>query len=187
LPESLRAPAQHIKLLQDKRRTLCDAQLGAELQFLAALRREYDAGNTTWPQLRDAYVTLSAGRLRGLDARWLDAMPVSPAVVIAKAQRETTGAGRVWKGHRPLLHGEQYPPAGQCVVYVLFDAEGHPIYVNNTNRCAQRLADHQAHHKQYSMWVAHGCVDRAEANEVEARFSRRYRLNLSRQRARASA
>ena len=76
LPEPLRASAQHIgllnnkrRLLDDKRRRLVDALVSAELQFLAALRREGEAGETSWAQLRDAYATLSAGKLRGLRTR----------------------------------------------------------------------------------------------------------------------
>ena len=68
LPEPLRASAQHIgllnnrrRLLDNKRRRLVDALVSAELQFLAALRREGEAGETSWAQLRDAYATLSAG------------------------------------------------------------------------------------------------------------------------------
>src|ERR1700738_1772988 len=86
--EPLRASAQHIELLQDKRRRLAAALVSAELQFLAALRRECEAGETTWAQLRDASNTLSAGRLRGLRARWMDAIPVSPETVIVNAKRE---------------------------------------------------------------------------------------------------
>jgi hypothetical protein len=60
MPKSLRVAVQHIRLLQNKRHTLTDALVGAELQFLAALRRECDAGQTTWRELRDAYATLAA-------------------------------------------------------------------------------------------------------------------------------
>jgi hypothetical protein len=95
LPEPLRASAQHIGLLHDKRRQLndkrhrlVDAQVSAELQFLAALRREYEAGQTSWTQLDDAYATLSAGKLRGLRGRWMDAIGISPEKVIANAQGE---------------------------------------------------------------------------------------------------
>jgi hypothetical protein len=88
LPESLRASAQHIGLLQDKRRRLANIQVSAELQFLAALRRECEAGQTSWAQLRDAYAVLSAGRLRGLRARWMDAISISPEKVIANAEAE---------------------------------------------------------------------------------------------------
>jgi hypothetical protein len=96
LPEPLRASAQHIgllnnkrRLLDDKRRRLVDALVSAELQFLAALRREGEAGETSWAQLRDAYATLSAGKLRGLRARWMDAMRISPEKVAANAKSET--------------------------------------------------------------------------------------------------
>ena|SRR5689334_12470925 len=95
LPEPLRASAQHIGLLhdkigllRDKRHRLVDALVSAELQFLAALRREYDAGETNWAQLHDAYATLSAGKLRGLRARWMDAMRISPEKVAANANSE---------------------------------------------------------------------------------------------------
>lgn len=95
LPEPLRASAQHIgllnnkrRLLDDKRRRLVDALVSAELQFLAALRREGEAGETSWAQLRDAYATLSAGKLRGLRARWMDAIGISPEKVIANAKAE---------------------------------------------------------------------------------------------------
>jgi len=95
LPEPLRASAQHIGLLHDKRRLLndkrhrlVDALVSAELQFLAALRRECDAEGTSWAQLRDAYLTLAAGKLRGLRARWIDAIGISPEKVIANAKAE---------------------------------------------------------------------------------------------------
>ena len=42
-----------------------------------------------WAQLRDAYATLSAGKLRGLRARWMDAMRISPEKVAANAKSET--------------------------------------------------------------------------------------------------
>jgi hypothetical protein len=180
LSEPLQASAQHIELLQDKRRHLADALVSAELQFLAALRREYDLGEMSWAQLRDAYSTLSAGRQRGLRARWMDAIGVSPEEVIVNAKREAAvGAGGVWRGHRPLRRGECYPPNGQCVVYVLFDADHHPISIRCTNRFSQRLADHRAQGKRWSSWAAQA-VDSAEAHEILAQFVCRYKANLSR-------
>jgi hypothetical protein len=175
LPESLRVAVQHIRLLQNKRQTLADALVGAELQFLAELRREYDAGQTTWRGLRDAYATLAAGRLRGLEARWMDAIGVSLEKVVANARWEKLGIGEVWQGHWPLHRGERFPPTGQCVVYVLFDADAHPIYVRGTNRCAHQFAVRQASRMRYLSWMAFGCVDRAEADMLEARLLRRLR------------
>ncbi|TDW71157.1 hypothetical protein EV653_5234 [Kribbella pratensis] len=97
LPESLRDSLQHIRLLQNKRRTLADAQVGAELQFLAALRRECNTGHTTWRELRHAYAALDAGRVRGMEARWMDAIGISPEKVVANAKREATRARGVRK------------------------------------------------------------------------------------------
>jgi len=88
LSEPLRASARHIELLQDKRRRWSDALVSAELQFLAALRRECLDGEMTWAQLGEAYSVLSAGRLPGLRARWMDAIPVSPEEVILNARQE---------------------------------------------------------------------------------------------------
>ncbi|HZR53393.1 MAG TPA: hypothetical protein VFB06_28295 [Streptosporangiaceae bacterium] len=184
LPEPLRGSAQHIGLLQDKRRRLSDALVSAELQFLAALRRECLDDEMTWAQLRDAYSLLSAGRLPGLRARWMDAVPVSPEQVILNAKREAAGgAGRTWRGHRPLHRGEYYPPSGQWVVYVLFDAGRHPVYVRSTNHCPQQFADHRAQGKRWSSWTA-CAVDSAEAYEVQARLIRRYQTDLNQHRAR---
>ena len=128
----------------------------------------------TWAQLRDVYSLLSAGRLPGLRARWMDAVPVSPEDVILNARREAAvAAGGVWRGHRPLHRGEYYPPIGQWVVYVLFDVGRHPVYVRSTNRCSQRFADHRAQGKRWSSWTAYA-VDSPEAHEVQARFMPRY-------------
>ena len=178
LPEPLRMAAQHIGLLQDKRRTLADALVGAELQFLAALHRGYDAGHITWWQLRDCYTTLSAGRLLGLEDRWMDAIGVSREKVIANADWETIRTAGVWKGHWPLRRGERFPPTGKCVVYVLFDADDHPISVRGTNRCAQQFAGRQVYRKRCLSWMAYGCVDRAGADMLEARLLRRYQLHI---------
>jgi hypothetical protein len=167
--------AQHIRLLQNKRRTLTDALVGAELQFLAALRRECDAGQTTWREVRHAYATLAAGGLRGLEARWMDAIGISPEKVVSNAKWEAIGAGEVWKGHWPLRRGERFPPTGQYVVYVLFDADTHPIYVRGTNRCSHQFASLRISLKRYMSWMAFACVDRAEADILEARLLRRLR------------
>ena len=106
LPEPLRASAQHIGLLHDKRRTLADkrrrlvdAQVSAELQFLAALRREAEAGETSWTQLRDGYAVLSAGKLRGSRARWMD----------AKSGRATATMIRIRNEAAELLKTEAAP------------------------------------------------------------------------------
>ena len=180
LPEPLRSSAQHIELLQDKRRRLADALVGAELQFLVALRREHEAGAMTWAQLRDAHSTLAAGRLRGLRARWIDAIAVSPETVVVNARREAAGgASGAWTGHRPLRRGEYYPPIGQLVVYVLFDAKQYPIYICSTNRCPQRFADLRAQGQQWSSWAAQA-VDSTEASALQARFVRRHETNLRR-------
>jgi hypothetical protein len=174
LSEPLRASAQHIELLQDKRRRLTCALVCAELQFLAALRRECLDGEMTWPELGDAYRLLPAGRMPGLRVRWMDAVAVSPESVILNARREAAGgADGVWRGHRPLRRGEYYPPIGQRVVYVLFDAGQHPVCVRSTNCCAQRFADHRAQGKRWSSWTAQA-VDSAEASQVQARLMRRY-------------
>jgi hypothetical protein len=161
------------------------AVVSAELKVLAALRDAYQGGEMTWAQLRDAYRVLSAARLPGLRARWMDAVPVSPENVILNARREPAGAaGGVWCGHSPLHRGEYYPPIGQRVVYVLFDAGRHAVYVRTTNRCSQRFAGHRAQGKRWSSWTAYA-VDSAEAYEVQARFMRRYQTDLNRQWARA--
>ena len=155
------------------------ALLSAELQFVAVLRDAYQSGEMTWAQLRDAYSLLSAVGLPGLQARWMDAVPVSPETVVLNARREAAGGpGGVWTGHRPLHRGEYYPPTGQWVVYVLFDVGRHPVYVRSTNRCSQRFADHRAQGKRWSSWTA-CAVGSAEAYEVQARFTRRYQTNLN--------
>jgi hypothetical protein len=184
----LHASAQHIGLIQDKRRRLSDALLDAELQFLAALRREYEAGDTTWRQMRNAYIMLSAGKLPGLQARWMDAIPVSPEKVIANAKREAAGAGRVWQGRWPLERGqrraETFPPSGQRVVYVLLDSDGRPIFVGSTAQCWRRFATHHADGMRWPRWMAYGCADRAEAFEIQARLLRRLQHRLKRDAAR---
>jgi hypothetical protein len=120
LPEPLRASAQHIGLLHDKRRLLNDKQrrlvealVSAELQFLAALRRECQAGETSWAQLHDAYATLSAGKLRGLRTRWMDAMRISPEKVIANAKAEAA-----WRAqsvaHAPAAAARPAPASSQA-------------------------------------------------------------------------
>jgi hypothetical protein len=105
----------------------------------------------------------------------MDAIGVSPETVVANAKWENIGAGEVWKGHWPLHRGERFPPTGQFVVYVLFDADTHPIYVRGTNRGARQFAGYQASRKRYLSWMAFGCVDRAEADILEARLLRRLR------------
>jgi hypothetical protein len=170
LPVSLRVAAQHIGLLQNKRRTLTDALVAAELQFLAALSRECDDGFTTWRDLRAARATLAPGGLPGLEARWMDAIGISPENVVANAKWEPIGSGKVWKGHWPLHRSEQFPPVGQYVVYVLFDADTHPMYARGTNRCARQFARLRVSSKRHMTWMAFACVDRAETDRLLRRI-----------------
>jgi hypothetical protein len=165
LPIALQSSAQHIGLIQDKRRRLAAALMGAELQFLVVLRREYEAGDVTWAQMRDAYRMLSAGKLRGLQSRWMDAISVGPKKVNANAKLEAAGAGRVWREHWPLerrgRYVETYPPSGQRVVYVLLDVDKRPLLRGSTDECRRRFATHDAHGLRWSSWTALGCGDRA--------------------------
>jgi hypothetical protein len=117
LPEPLRASAQHIgllhdkrRLLNDKRRRLLDASVSAELQFLTALRREGEAGQMSWAQLRDAYATLSAAKLRGLRARWMDAIGISPEKVIANANAKAEAARRARRVPQPRAAASRPAP-----------------------------------------------------------------------------
>jgi len=171
LPGTLQASIQHIGLLQDKRRRLTAALVGAELQFLVALRREYDTGGVTWTQLSLAYRALAAGNLRGTHARWMAAMPVGPASINANAELEAAAlVGRSWRGRWPLdrdgEHAESYPPAGQRVVYVLWDTEAVPVRLGTTNHCQHRFATHAAKGLRWSRWNAVGCADRAQASSI---------------------
>jgi len=167
LPDTLRASVQHIGLLQDKRRRLTAALVGAELQFLVALRREYETGDVNWTEMADAYRALSAGNLRGTHSRWMDAIPVGPKRVNANAKLEAALVGRIWRGHWPLHRrghlAESYPPTGQLVVYMLLDADDLPIHLGSTKQCRQRFATHDANGLRWSSWTALGCADRAQA------------------------
>jgi hypothetical protein len=167
LPGTLQASAQHIGLLQDRRRRLTAALVGAELQFLVALRREYEAGEMNWTEMADAYRTLSAGNLRGTQSRWMDAIPVSPKRVNANAELEAALVGLAWRGHWPLdrrgRHAEAYPPSGQRVVYMLLDVDDLPLLLGSTNQCRRRFATHDANGLRWSSWIALGCADRAQA------------------------
>jgi len=181
LPGTLQASAQHIGLLQDKigllqdkRRRLTAALVGAELQFLVALRREYEAGDLDWTEMADAYRTLSAGNLRGLQDRWMDAIPVSPERVNANAELEAALVGRGWQGHWPLdrrgRHAETYPPSGQRVVYVLLDVDDYPVRRGSTDQCRRCFATHDANGLRWSSWTALGCADRAQATCILRRL-----------------
>jgi len=171
LPGTLLASVQHIGLLQDKRRRLTAALVGAELQFLVALRREYEAGGLSWTELADAYGALSAGNLAGTHARWMAAMPFGPASINANAELESAAlVGRSWQGRWPLdrdgARPQTYPPAGQRVVYVLWDTEAFPVRLGTTNHCRHRFATHAAKGLRWSSWNAVGCADRAQASSI---------------------
>ncbi len=184
---ALAATAQHIRLLQEKRDRLTNALVDAELQYLAALRREYDAGATTMVQLRDAYDFLAAGKAPGVSARWRDQIPVSRAKAHAHAkQEERAEADGSWRGVWPIELNDAAPLKGQSVVYVLFDADHGPVYVGSTSQLRIRLATHSRDGKVFRYWIAHPCRDRDHAFEVEARFLHQYmpalNVNLPRMR-----
>lgn len=80
-----------------------------------------------------------------------------------------------WSGTFPLQKGEEWPPKGAFVVYVLFDSEGVVCYVGSTKQFNQRMKAHVRDGKRFVRWQAWSCTDRQAAYAMESRFLQQHR------------
>lgn len=179
LPVVLRATQDHIALIQAKRAKLAEGLLTVEGQFLTAVRREWEAGNLTWPELHSAYEQVRASDLSGVSIRWVGAGLPHRAHLVLQAKYAPNGAGGTWYGTWPLPAGDPYPLKGRDVVYVLFDDSRTPVYVGSSGNWLYRMKDHVKAGKRWASWIAHPCRDRGEAYALEARFIQQYKPDLN--------
>lgn len=180
IPESLHATTQHLELLREKRAYLAQVMLAAEGQYLLAIRREWVAGNLTWPQLLEIHKHLRTFELPGsFPTRWMEVMGIHRAEIVHQAARAANGVDGSWHGTWPLRNGEPYPLKGHNVVYVLFDDQRIPVYVGSSGHWNERMKQHVRAGKQWTSWLAHPCRDREAAYAAEAEFLRQFMPELN--------
>lgn len=167
------ATAQHLELLSRKRLRLEEAQREATSQYVLAVARAYASGEIGDVELHDAYMHLREISLPGFSTQWRDAgLPQSN---VLKLMARRAPRDEPWSGTFPLKAGEEWPPKGAFVVYVLFDAEGVVCYVGSTKHFNNRMKAHVRDGKAFVRWQAWSCVDRQAAYEMESRFLQQHR------------
>ena len=184
----LEATHQHIVLLNGKRDRLLAAQLAAEEQFLTHVARLREAGSLSEAELALIYGSYADCAAPGYMKRWKAAIPVSAA----RLQRLLRSPGRgapnmpdgTWRGAWPLAEDAPLPPAGACVVYVLYDAANEPCYVGSSQNLRARLRSHKTAGKEFAWWTAFACADRETAYRLEERLRSEYQPYLNKKRSR---
>lgn len=168
---------QHLAFLKRKEEQLHTARLDAEAQLLHALAGAYAAGDVGAVELSAAYEDYRRVCAPGFRNRWDSALPISAARMKWALRDQPNGPHGSWFGTDPLGDGVA-PRAGQCVVYVLFDASNTPCYVGSSEDFRHRLMNHRRD-KEFVRWVAYPCQDRARAYELEDRLLKEHKPYLN--------
>lgn len=177
------ATEQHIRLIQAKRVKLTAALIDAQEQYITAVAREFATGTMLWSELLRAYGVIRDSGLPGYGARW---QAVIPHTVHHIKRMAAIDEVEEWSGTGMDVYLDPgRPPKGACVVYLLCDEAGHPIYTGSTENFTSRTSHHRRD-KTWASWRAYRCRDRAHAYEVERRFLQQYKPSLNKQGARSA-
>lgn len=87
--------------------------------------------------------------------------------------------GHSWIGTFPVEKWAPIPARGMCVVYVLYDESGHPVYVGSTEDLGTRLQRHRYDGKVFAAWMAYRCTNREKAYKLEAKMLAAHRPPLN--------
>lgn len=187
----------HIGLIRSKLARLTEVQVDAERQVLHRVGRDFAAGTLSLEDLLDFYrgyrdLVCPAGddgkrvyiTRPGFSDLWNETIPVHSSKIANAVRndwmrkRYAPNENGTWSGEFPLGLRDQRPPAGQCVVYVLFDDANVPCYVGSTSGFKGRLDGH-GREKSFARWVAHPCEDREAAYQMEERLLREHKPYLN--------
>ncbi|KOX10167.1 GIY-YIG nuclease family protein [Nocardiopsis sp. NRRL B-16309] len=180
------ATLQHIELLADKRDRLTAAQIDAENQVIHRIAVEFHAGRINEQQLYRLWHRMRPNAAEKFGARWKAAMPkasINRLVTLHKLREQRAqeyerrykpNADGFWSGAWPV-DGDRWPDKGQCVVYVLYDADNVPCYVGSSKDFYTRACAHTRDGKKFVRWMAYPCEDRDAAYELESRLLREHK------------
>lgn len=172
---------QHIALINAKLRTLYDCQAEAETQIIHRIACDFEAGRIGTRELYDVFMRLKATAADGFNKRWSARFPDQyNAHRMRYVYLNLPDPDGNWRGLFPLGPTEVAPPAGQSVVYVLFDAANAPCYVGSTEHLRARLKNHADNGKQFARWLAYPCADREAAYLLEERLLSEHKPYLNR-------
>lgn len=174
----LAATAQHIQLLNRKINRLQDLRVDAWNQMLAAVSRMYADGFLDDEDLYSVAYLMAPGYGPGFTRVWDRHGPLEFKYVIGRArtrdarefaleQNKPNGPHGTWTGKLPFDCGDPIPVKGISVVYVLYDANGEPVYHGSTDNLRTRLRAHEKDKPEAAVWVSSKCEDRERAYQVE--------------------
>ncbi|MFJ2007960.1 GIY-YIG nuclease family protein [Streptomyces chartreusis] len=172
------ANLQHIKLLQDKQKSLAVAQEKAEDQILHHYGSGYRCGDISITELLeffDAYRDLETPRW---SRRWNEHVPLPYQT--CSLLHPPNGPHHTWIGNWPCPEDAPTPLKGVAVVYILFNEGNEPCYVGSTQRFRTRMNDHVKQGKVFVQWQAFPCPDRESAYELEDRLLKERLPHLNR-------
>lgn len=173
---------QHLDLLAARVDRLNQARLVAEQQVTHRLLADYRAGTVGGAEVYAAFEQLRRSTVAGFRKRW---NAIAPDELHAGRIRWTAvhyapDPDGNWRGEYPFGEDTRTPGNGASVVYVLFDAEGEPVYTGSTQRFRLRMSAHDRDGKRFVYWLACPCPDREAAYDLEARLLRERMPNLNR-------
>lgn len=172
LDASFTATMAHVRRLGKKEAALVAARQAAEVQVFHVLGSAYRSGEICFRELYRYFLEVRAIRLPGQGTRWSEQVGIDTNEMILRGRWIPNGTEGTWFGNWPIGRDDSAPKDGQCVVYVLFDADNEPCYVGSTAKLRQRMRRHERDNKAFSRWQAYPAGDRESAYRLEDRVLR---------------
>lgn len=146
-------------------------------EMLAAVRARYNAGELRHDDLLSMIDEMRHTYGEGYAQLWSRHMPegVRAHQIRSEAARRRKflinrpngPAPDVWVGTVPECWDEPMPLQGEAVVYMLFDADGEPVYAGSSATFRTRLKTHLREKAGIVSWAAVLCADREDAYQRE--------------------
>lgn len=146
-------------------------------EIMASVRAEFDAGRITRDDLIDMMEEARDVYGGGYSVLWASYMPDKISALDLRtesdrrrkflANRPNGPAPDVWVGTIPECWKAPMPLVGEAVVYMLFDADGEPLYAGSSGTFRTRLKTHLKEKPGIVSWAAVLCADREDAYQRE--------------------
>jgi len=146
-------------------------------EIMSSVRAEFDAGRLNRDDLLDMMEEMRDVYGSGYSTLWAQYMPDGTTALELRtetqrrrwflANRPNGPAPDMWVGTIPECWTAPMPVVGEAVVYMLFDADGEPVYAGSSGTFRTRLKTHLRDKPGIVSWTAVLCDNREDAYQRE--------------------
>jgi hypothetical protein len=156
---------ERVRHLHRERARLMDEQLAAELDYLAAVAAEHQAGLRNWWGLIDAYNQVRDWGISGFSRRWLQHIPYDLNTMRRLAAATPHNIDGTWSGTTGWegIDTMTLPAKGTHVAFALFGADGAAVHIGASQQIRAYLKQLHESGMRWTSWKAWPCVSREDA------------------------